>query len=111
MKQTAIEQIIRKHFQKVNKEGMGFLESKITACIKELSEREEARKQKKRKPNFCVGKDVRILYIDLDDDVPERYKNRIGKIAYYSRTEEWYNVEFSNEMVYTFRRDQLELEP
>jgi hypothetical protein len=32
-----IETIVRKHFQKVNSEGMGFLETNIVTCIKELS--------------------------------------------------------------------------
>jgi hypothetical protein len=36
-----IEKIVRKHFQHVNKEGVGFLETNIVACIKELEEREQ----------------------------------------------------------------------
>ena len=31
-----IEQIVRKHFQKTNREGLGFLETNITACIADL---------------------------------------------------------------------------
>ena len=34
--QSPIEQVLRKHFQKTNREGMGFLESDIVACVKDL---------------------------------------------------------------------------
>lgn len=34
--QSPIEQVLRKHFQKTNREGMGFLESEIVACVKDL---------------------------------------------------------------------------
>lgn len=34
--QSPIEQVLRKHFQKTNREGMGFLESNIIACAKDL---------------------------------------------------------------------------
>jgi len=37
MNTKKIESIVRKHFQHVNKEGVGFLESNIIACIAELT--------------------------------------------------------------------------
>lgn len=40
MKKEEIEKIVRKNFQPVNREGMGFLETNIVATVKELAEKQ-----------------------------------------------------------------------
>lgn len=37
LNENEIEKIVRKNFQSVNKEGVGFLETNIVNCIKELN--------------------------------------------------------------------------